>query len=179
MPASAIEVSFCGAATTASTSPLSAALMAAPAKASAARPAAALLVPNASAAASGSAQSSTLSDASDQSASAILATTRKLTAIPQALACRSTTRASLATIGLQAARTLGSSAALRLISGPMPAGSPVAMAIFALSRGMTGSWSIFRPTPTASGMRGSRPGRPGRRPIGLRGRRPSVRICAS
>ena len=51
---------------------------------------------------------------------------------PQARACRSTTPGSLTTIGWQASRTAGSSAALRLISGPMPAGSPVAMAIFAL-----------------------------------------------
>ena len=36
-------------------------------------------------------------------------------------------------IGLHAARTAGSSAALRLISGPMPAGSPVAMAILGFS----------------------------------------------
>ena len=38
-------------------------------------------------------------------------------------------------IGSQASRTLGSSAALRLTSGPMPAGSPVTMAIFALPPG--------------------------------------------
>jgi hypothetical protein len=33
---------------------------------------------------------------------------------------------------LQMLRTAGSSTAFRLISGPIPAGSPVAMAIFAL-----------------------------------------------
>src|SRR5262249_18419908 len=37
------------------------------------------------------------------------------------------------TSGLQPLRTAGSSAALRLISGPMPAGSPMAIAIIALS----------------------------------------------
>src|SRR5882724_10440799 len=56
MPASAIDVSFCGAATTASTSPASASLIAVPAKASAARPLAALLVPKSSAAMSDHAQ---------------------------------------------------------------------------------------------------------------------------
>src|SRR5712691_3990964 len=53
MPARAIEVSFCGAATTASTSPASAALIAVPAKASDARPPAASLAPKSSAAKSG------------------------------------------------------------------------------------------------------------------------------
>jgi hypothetical protein len=53
MPARAIAVSFCGAATTASTSPQSAASIAARAKASEAHPPAALVVPKSSVAASG------------------------------------------------------------------------------------------------------------------------------
>jgi hypothetical protein len=56
--------------------------------------------------------------------------------MPQALEWRAMTIGSLTTIGLQAARTVGSSAALTLISGPIPAGSPVAIAIIALLRGM-------------------------------------------
>src|SRR2546428_2464285 len=134
MPASAIDVSFCGAATTASTSPASASLIAAPAKASAARPLAALLAPKSSAATSGCAQPSTLMASPDQSASAARATTRSSAAMAQAAACRVSTPASPTTIALQALRTAGSSAALRLISGPMPAGSPAAMAIRVLSR---------------------------------------------
>src|SRR6516162_11142121 len=133
MPARAIDVSFCGAATTASTSPASASLIAAPAKASAARPLAALLVPKSSAARSGWEQPSTLTRWSDQSASAARATTRSSAAMRQAAAWRSSTPASLTTSGLQALRTAGSSAALRLISGPMPAGSPMAIAIIVLS----------------------------------------------
>src|SRR5262252_7838642 len=134
MPASAIDVSFCGAATTASTSPASASLIAAPAKASAARPLAALLVPKSSAARSGCAQSSTLTRWSDQSASAARVITRSSAAVAQAAAWRFNMPASPTTIALQALRTAGSSAALRLISGPMPAGSPAAMAIRVLSR---------------------------------------------
>src|SRR6266540_536069 len=134
MPASAIDVSFCGAATTASASPARASLIAAPAKASAARPLAALLVPKSSAAMSGCAQPSTLIASPDQSASAARATTRSSAAMRQAAACRFSTPASPTTIALQALRTAGSSAALRLISGPMPAGSPAAMAIRVLSR---------------------------------------------
>ena len=61
MPASAMDVSFCGAATTASTSPASAALIARPAKAMEARPLTALVAPKSSVAASGCAQSSTFS----------------------------------------------------------------------------------------------------------------------
>src|SRR6516162_11423203 len=134
MPARAIDVSFCGAATTASTSPASASLIAAPAKASAARPLAALLVPKSSAARSGWEQPSTLTRWSDQSASAARPITRSSAAMAQAAAWRSSTPASPTTIGLQALRTAGSSAALRLTSGPMPAGSPAAMAIRVLSR---------------------------------------------
>src|SRR6188472_1597412 len=131
MPARAIEVSFCGAATTASTSPASAVLIAISAKASEARPLAAAVVPKSSATKSGCAQSSTLTQSLDQSASPTRSITRKASCRPQACACRSSTPISLTTIGWQALRTAGSSAALRLISGPMPAGSPVAMAIFA------------------------------------------------
>src|SRR6516165_1847148 len=134
MPASAIDVSFCGAATTASTSPARASLIAASAKASAARPLAALLVPKSSAAMSGCAQPTTLMASPDQSASAARATTRSSAAMRQAAACRFSTPASPTTIALQALRTAGSRAALRLISGPMPAGSPAAMAIRVLSR---------------------------------------------
>ena len=50
---------------------------------------------------------------------------------PHASACRSITPRSLTTMGRQTLRTAGSSAAFRLTSGPMPVGSPVAMAIFA------------------------------------------------
>src|SRR5215218_6447614 len=131
MPARAIEVSFCGAATTASTSPASAALIAISAKASEARPLAATVVPKSSAAKSGCAQSSTLTQSFDQSASPTRPIARMAGSRPHARACRSITPISLTTIGRQALRTAGSSAALRLISGPMPAGSPVAMAIFA------------------------------------------------
>src|SRR6516164_11164168 len=123
MPASAIDVSFCGAATTASTS-----------QASAARPLAALLVPKSSAAMSGCAQPSTLTRWSDQSASAARVITRSSAAMAQAAAWRFNMPASPTTIALQALRTAGSSAALRLISGPMPAGSPAAMVIRVLSR---------------------------------------------
>src|SRR5262249_37198740 len=70
----------------------------------------------------------------DQSAPAPRATTRSLAAMRQAAACRFSTPASPTTIALQAWRTAGSSAALRLTSGPMPAGSPAAMAIRVLSR---------------------------------------------
>jgi hypothetical protein len=45
-------------------------------------------------------------------------------------------------MGRQAARTIGSSAALRLISGPMPAGSPVAIAMIGLSKAM--AYSMVR-----------------------------------
>src|SRR6516162_2931668 len=134
MPASAIDVSFCGAATTASTSPARASLIAASAKASAARPLAALLVPKSSAAMSGCAHPTTLMASPDQSASAARATTRSSAAMRQAAACRFSTPASPTTIALQAWRTAGSSAAFRLTSGPMPAGSPAAMAIRVLSR---------------------------------------------
>src|SRR5262245_15704493 len=51
----------------------------------------------------------------------------------QAAAWRCSRRASPTRTGLQARRTAGSCAALRLISGPMPAGSPTAMAILVLS----------------------------------------------
>src|SRR5262249_10521127 len=60
--------------------------------------------------------------------------TRSSPGVAQAAAWRSSTPASPTTIALQALRTAGSSAALRLISGPMPAGSPAAMAIRVLSR---------------------------------------------
>jgi hypothetical protein len=65
--------------------------------------------------------------------------------MPHALAWRASRAGSLTTIGLQASRTAGSSAALRLISGPMPAGSPLAMAILGLrlmaySHGMSEAW---------------------------------------
>src|SRR5262249_16902225 len=139
------DVSFCGAATTASTSPARASLIAASAKASAARPLAALLVPKSSAATSGCAQPSTLMASPDQPASAPRAPTpspaplphpppRRSAAVAQAAACGFSTPASPTTIALQASRTAGSRAALRLISGPMPAGSPAAMAIRVLSR---------------------------------------------
>src|SRR5215472_11510589 len=124
MPASAIDVSFCGAATTASTSPARASSIAVPAKASAARPLAALLVPKSSAAMSGCVEPSTLMASPDQSASPARATTRSSAAMAQATACRFSTPASPTTIALQALRTAGSSAALRLISGPMPPGRP-------------------------------------------------------
>src|SRR5262245_16821796 len=141
MPASAIEVSFCGAAATASASPASAALIAARAKASEARPLAAPVVPNSSSARSGCAQSSTLRRACDHSASAGRAIACRSAAMPQAAACRCSTPASPTRSGLHAARTAGSRAALRLISGPMPAGSPTAMAMVGLSS-MRGPASI-------------------------------------
>src|SRR5262245_25897721 len=117
MPACATDVSFCGAATTASTSPASAALTAARQNAIDARPLAALVSPNESVAASGC-------------ETAVTATPSALS--PHARACRASTAGSHTTIGSHAARTCGSSAAFRLISGPMPAGSPAAMAIFGL-----------------------------------------------
>ena len=132
MPACAIEVSFCGAPTTASTSPASAALNgradegdrgAACSRARCCR-SRAWLPPAAL-------QSRTFSLPLENSASAIRSITCSSAAMPQALACREITPGSLTRTGWQAARTAGSSAALRLISGPMPAGSPVAMAIFA------------------------------------------------
>src|SRR6201982_3670148 len=112
MPASAIDVSFCGAATTASTSPASASLIAVPAKASAARPLAALLVPKSSAAMSGCAQPSTLTRWSHQSASAARVTTRSSTAMAQAAAWRFNMPASPTTIALQALRTAGARGSL-------------------------------------------------------------------
>src|SRR3569623_43384 len=65
------------------------------------------------------------------------ATVRSAAAIPQAFACRSTTLGSPYSTGRHSARTAGSSAAFMLISGPIPAGSPVAMA-------MMGSVSVMR-----------------------------------
>src|ERR1700687_3217174 len=53
--------------------------------------------------------------------------------MPQTLACRAIIPGQLTRIGSQASRTAGASAALMLISGPMPAGSPVVIAIFVLS----------------------------------------------
>src|SRR5215470_12134778 len=132
MPARAIEVSFCGAATTASTSPASAALMAVAAKASEARPAAPSLTPKPSAAASGCGQSMRLRLLSAASATAAIARSSALMA--QAAAWRSITRRSQNRIGVHAARTSASSAALRPISGPIPAGSPAAMAMIGFSR---------------------------------------------
>src|SRR5215210_6979181 len=132
IPASAIAVSFCGAATTASTSPAKAAWIARLAKASEARPLAASVIPNESVAASGCAQASTLSLPPDQSASRIRSITRNSALMPQVLAWRSTTPGSLTTMGWQAACTAGSSAAFSAISGPMPAESPVVIAIFVL-----------------------------------------------
>ena len=170
MPASAIEISFCGAATTASTLPSAAYCTAAAAKARDARPPAALVVPKGSDASSGWLQSSTFSAAPDQSASPTLRILRKSTRIRQARAWRSMTAQSLTTIGLQTSCTPASSAALILISGPMPAGSPAAMAIIGLS---PGSMRCEPPlTPTASAKRGSRPARLGRPRIEWRDRRP-------
>ena len=54
---------------------------------------------------------------------------------PHAFACRSSNIGSLTRIGVQRWRTDGSSAALIEISGPMPAASPVAIAIFGLCVG--------------------------------------------
>ena len=86
MPARAIEVWFCGAATTASTSPFSAALIAALANASEARPLSALTAPNSSAAASGVRQASRWVAPLEKSASATRSITRRSPDNPQALA---------------------------------------------------------------------------------------------
>ena len=110
--------------------------MAVPQKPIDARPAAALVPPSVIDAERGAGQASTVIPLPDQFASPIRSTACSSALMPQALAWRSMIPTSLTRIGLHAARTAGSSAALRLISGPMPAGSPVAMAILGFSRGM-------------------------------------------
>src|SRR5436190_14271522 len=119
MPACAIEVSCCGAATTASTSPAIAAFTAAAQNAIEARPLTGLTTPKPSDAVSGCGEASRL-------------ICEKSTLIPQDLAWRSSKAGSQTNIGSQAARTTGSSAALSAISGPMPAGSPTGIAILSL-----------------------------------------------
>src|SRR5665213_779356 len=117
MPACAIDVSCCGAATTASTSPAIAAFTAAAQNAIEARPLIGLTTPKPSEAVSGCGQGSTLTlDASS----------------PHALACRASKASSHTSIGWHAACTAGSSAAFSAISGPMPAGSPTGIAIRSL-----------------------------------------------
>ena len=139
MPAAAIDVSFCGAATTASTSPASAARTARLALASDARPNAAPFWPNTKSLISGIGTSSTASPGAVASLGSRIGTS--LAVMFAACAWRAITLASPTTIGRQMACTAGSSAAFRLISGPMPAGSPVAMATrvatFDISRSAT------------------------------------------
>src|SRR6266852_5471698 len=102
MPACAIEVSCCGAATTASTSPVIAAFTAAAQNAIEARPLTGLTTPKPSDAVSGCGQASTL-------------ICEKSILIPQDLAWRSSKAGSQTNVGSQAASTAGSSAALSAI----------------------------------------------------------------
>src|SRR5262249_53261718 len=74
-------------------------------------------------------QASTLMRCPDHTASPTRSTTLRSALMPHDSACRSSSRASLTSRGRQASRTASSSAVLRLISGPMPAGSPVAIAM--------------------------------------------------
>src|SRR5262249_2666172 len=101
------------------------------AKAREARPAAGLVMPNGRVAASGWAVARTLTRSPDHTASPTRATVCRLALMPDALACRSKSAGSLSRIGRHTARTAGSSAAFSAISGPIPAGSPVAMAMTA------------------------------------------------
>src|SRR3954469_863954 len=113
MPAWWIAVSLCGAATTACTFPDKAARTAAFAESSAARPCAGLISPMRSSPGASWLRSMTSTPSSDR---------------PQACACAVSTPRSPTSNGRHIARATGSSAALREISGPMPEGSPVAMA---------------------------------------------------
>src|SRR4051794_27193460 len=131
MPACAIDVSFCGAATTASTSPDIAVCTAAAQNAIDARPATGDVTPKPREAVSGCGQVSTLIRVPDQSAAETRSMTLSLAFSPHDFACRFSKAGSHTMIGSQAAHTRGSSTALRQISGPMPAGSPTGIAILA------------------------------------------------
>src|SRR3569833_547212 len=129
MPASEIDVWFCGAATTASTLSARAAWIASPAANRDARPLAALVEPKPMSPTSALGQATSEIAPSSPPISSGRSITRIGAAIPQALAWRATTVGSPNSSGRHNARTPGSSAAFMLISGPMPAGSPVAMAM--------------------------------------------------
>src|SRR6185312_3430853 len=112
-----MEVSCCGAATTASTAPSIAAFTAAAQNAIDARPLTGLTTPKPRALASGCGQGSTFTfDASR----------------PHALACRASKSGSHTMTGSQEACTCAFIAALSTISGPIPAGSPTGIAIRSL-----------------------------------------------
>src|SRR3954471_23701170 len=113
MPAWWIAVSLCGAATTACTLPDSAARTAAFAESSAARPCAGLISPMRSSPGASWLRSMTSTPSSERL---------------HACACAVSTPRSPTSTGRHIPRATGSSAALREISGPMPEGSPVAMA---------------------------------------------------
>src|SRR3569832_512144 len=137
MPASEIDVWFCGAATTASTLPARAAWIASPAANRDARPLAALVEPKPTSPTSALGQATSVIASESSPKCSGRASTRIAAPMPQAGAWRATTVGSPNSTGRHNARTPGSSAAFMLISGPMPAGSPVAMA-------MMGSVSVIR-----------------------------------
>src|ERR1051325_100202 len=110
MPAACTAASVCGAPTTAAKRPSSAARIALSAAARAARPWPGATVPSAGRSCFTGSSSIPSSDR------------------PQARACSSSTARSPTSTGRQRSSTAGSRAALSEISGPMPAGSPVAMA---------------------------------------------------
>src|SRR5258708_14933282 len=129
MPGSGIAFSVCGAPTTAWTLPLIAALIAVAAESRAARPCAASIWPSFSSPGLSCWRSSRQTERSSHSAASMRSKARMRGLRPHARACSSSTPRSPTRSGWHTASTRGSSAAFSATSGPIPAGSPVAMAM--------------------------------------------------